>query len=438
MNEEKYFDFTSIPGQKLDRTQSINDGKPLISILTAYYNSKEYIEQTANSVRNQTFPYWEWIIVDDGSTEEGTKEVLDRLAKEDKRIKIYHKKNEGPSKTRMYAIEKSTTDLFFILDSDDVIDKTFLECGYFTLLTNKGASWTYTNMVNFGQEQYLYNRYFHSKIEIKENVICGNSIVRKKAFLEVGGYGQEKEVYHEDWQLWLKLLAKGYYPVKMNFYGFWYRRRNGVLSSVNNNHEKDKEAKRQIKEIVKNIQMETEGIQFPKSDQYHYNAYPYQFEWNRKPIVEKDKKKNLLFIFPWFTVGGADRFNLDLLANLDQEKYHVTIVTTEIAPYIWRQKAEKYGEFFDLNTFLAREDWAAFLAYLMKSRSIDLVMVSNSLYGYYVLPWLKSQFPNVPFVDYLHAEDFSWRDGGFPRDSIAVSKLIDKTYTCTADRKSVV
>jgi len=430
--ENQYFNYEQRPGLTKEKCLSINDGKPLISILTAYYNSKEYIRETANSLFNQTFPYWEWIIVDDGSTEEGTKELLKNLQNEDSRIKVYYKKNEGPSKTRMYAFQKITTDLIFILDSDDVIDKTFLECGYFTLLTNPNASWTYTNMVNFGQQQYLYNRYFHTKIETKENVICGNSIIRKKAFEEVGGYGNEEKIYHEDWQLWLKLLAKGHYPVKMNFYGFWYRRRDGVLSSINGNRQKDLEAKRQIKAIARQIKIETSGIQYPESDKYNFNARAYQFEWNRKPIVSlKSHKKNLLFIFPWFTVGGADRFNIDLLSDLDKEKYHITIVTTEIAPYIWRQQAEKYGEFFDLNTFLSRENWAAFIAYLMKSRNIDLVMVSNSLYGYYVIPWLKSQFPKIPFVDYLHAEDFSWRDGGFPRDSIAISRLLDKTYTCS-------
>ena len=66
----KYFDFDMEPGKQKNKVLSINDGKPLISIITAYYNSAQYIRQTANSVFNQTFPYWEWIIVDDGSTDD--------------------------------------------------------------------------------------------------------------------------------------------------------------------------------------------------------------------------------------------------------------------------------------------------------------------------------------------------------------------------------
>ena len=71
--EEQNFDYTLEPGKELVAEPAIYDGsKPLISIITAYYNCKDYIMQTFNSVLNQTFPYWEWVIVNDGSTEEGT------------------------------------------------------------------------------------------------------------------------------------------------------------------------------------------------------------------------------------------------------------------------------------------------------------------------------------------------------------------------------
>lgn len=438
-SEEKNFNFELEPGQFKKDQLSINDGKPLISIITAYYNSKEFIRQTANSVFNQTFPYWEWIIVDDGSTEEGTSEILEALAKEDSRIKIFHKKNEGPAGTRMFAVKKATTDLLFILDSDDLIDKTFLECGYFTLLANKEAAWAYSSMVNFAEQEYLWSKYFSTAIEKRENVVCGNSIIRKQAFLEVGGYGESKKNIHEDWQLWLKLMAKGYFPVRMNFYGFWYRRRKGsVLHTINSDKKKDKMATDAIKLLAKEVKKDVKAVQFPRTDTYSYNSYPIIWNFDRKPVNIKGEKKRLLFILPWFTVGGADKFNCDLITKLDPEKYDVTIVTTEIAEYIWRQKVEPYADVFDLNTFLDRKDWASFIYYLMKSRNIDLVFISNSLYGYYVMPWLKSQFPKVPFVDYLHAEDFSWRDGAFPRDSVSVSRLLDMTYTCTKHLEDVM
>ncbi len=72
----------------------------------------------------------------------------------------------------------------------------------------------------------------------------------------------------------------------------------------------------------------------------------------------------------------------------------------------------------------------------MKSRSIDLVFESQSYFGYYVIPWLKSYFPEVPFVDYIHAENWGWRNGEYPRDSTGIAVLLDRTYTCTKYLKS--
>ena len=145
--ELNFFDFTKEPGKIKNKKTIINDVKPLITIITPYYNASEYINQTANSIFNQTFPYWEWIIVNDGSTEENAQNVLNELMREDSRIRVYNKENEGVCKARDYAISKANTDLIFVLDSDDLIENTVLECSYWSLKTNPGASWVYCNSV---------------------------------------------------------------------------------------------------------------------------------------------------------------------------------------------------------------------------------------------------------------------------------------------------
>ena len=218
MNEEsKYFDYNMMPGKKLRKQQSINDGKPIISIITGYYNCKNYIRETANSIINQTFPYWEWIIINDGSTEKGTKEILDEIEKLDSRIKVYHEKNRGRIKTRDYAITKANCDLLFILDADDAIDRTVLECSYWTLRTNPKASWVYSDMANFDGQEFLWKKIFDCNIEKKENILPVCSLVKKQALLDVGGFGVVDEDVHEDWHLWLRMLEKGYFPIRMNY-----------------------------------------------------------------------------------------------------------------------------------------------------------------------------------------------------------------------------
>lgn len=436
--EEKYFDYSMMPGKILNNTQSINDGKPLISIITGYYNCKKYIKQTAYSILNQTFPYWEWIIINDGSTEEGTAEILSEIENLDKRIKIYNEENHGRIKSRDIAISKTNTDLIFVVDSDDMIDSTMLECCYWSLMTNPNASWVYADMANFDGREFLWKQIFNLEVEKKENLLPVCALIKKQALLDVGCYGVVDDDVHEDWHLWLRMLEKGMFPIRMNYYGFWYRNKKegGILSSINNDKVRDRHAREEIAKQAKKIKVDLKAIQFPSTTKSNFDSYPYTFNWERKPIVSKGEKINLLFIFPWFKVGGADKFNLDLISRLNKDKFNITILTTETSEYIWRQKFEKYAEVFDLTSFLNRQDWPAFMHYIIKSRNIDLVMQSNSYFGFYVIPWLKSEFPEVIFTDYLHSENWHWRNGEYPRDSVAIDGFLDKTYTCTQKLKN--
>ena len=145
------FDFSKQPGKKLNVIEYEGKYKPKISIIMPFYNDKEYIEQSVRCVLNQTFPMFELIIVDDGSKDKESLELLAKVEKWDERITVYHKKNEGLSATRDFGATKSSpsSEYLFFYDSDDLIDNTYLECAYWTLQTNKDASWAYSDSVGF-------------------------------------------------------------------------------------------------------------------------------------------------------------------------------------------------------------------------------------------------------------------------------------------------
>lgn len=157
MKDDKYFwDYQLQPGMKLNNNYYKNlDVEPLVTIITSFYNAQEFMWQTINCVFNQTFPYWEWIIVDDGSTQEEALDYLKQVEKMDNRIKVYHKENEGLAKGRDYAIKYSNTKYILPLDADDLIEPTYIETLYWTMETNKEASWAFTNSVGFGK-LYLF------------------------------------------------------------------------------------------------------------------------------------------------------------------------------------------------------------------------------------------------------------------------------------------
>ncbi len=419
------------PGEKLCSIGALkNKEKPVISIVTPFYNGGDTLIETANSVRNQTYPYFEWIIVDDGSKDKSSLKKLEQLEKEDDRIIVYHKKNGGPSVARDYGISKTSdcTKYVLFLDCDDLIDKTMVECLYWTLETHPDASFSYTAMVNFGDKEFLWEKYLTVEQEVMENLISTCSMVKKEDLLEVGCFGIKEKAMYEDWNLWLKLLAAGKKPVRVSAPLFWYRYRDnqGEFSRAKENNE---QAMKYVRATAQTVKNDVEIIQFPREG----NRYAIVSSCSNMilPAYKKTKKKKILFLLPWMIVGGADYFNLDLVKRLDHKKYESIVLTTLPSENTLRQDFEQYAsEVYDMASFLDRSDYINFVDYIITSRNIDMVVVSNTSYGYYMVPYLKGKYPFIPFIDYIHSVDFRDKRGAFGRCSMDIDSYLTKTYCC--------
>ena len=138
-------------------------------------------------------------------------------------------------------------------------------------------------------------------------------------------------------------------------------------------------------------------------------------------------KPRLLLIVPWLTMGGADKFNLDLLAQLVPHGWEVTIATTLGSEHPWASQFARYTpDIFLLDRFLRPTDYPRFLRYLIRSRDVDAVLISNSEFGYHLLPYLRAHFPNLPLLDFCHSETESWKNGGYPYLSVTYRDMLDR------------
>ena len=432
----KLFDFTQEPGKKLEKIK-YNNEEPLISIIMPFYNSKKYIKQTVTSILNQTFPCFELLIIDDGSDDKEALKELENIKKLDNRIKVFHKENEGASQARDFGASKSNKKAKYLvfLDDDDLIEKTYLECGYWTLETNKEASWAYTDSVGFDGVEYTWNKWFDSEKMKKENDLVNTCIIRKEDFFKVNGYELKEKSVYEDWNLWLKLLALEKFPVRMNFYGMWYRRKKEG-SELTRSKDNKQRALEIIKATSETVKKRVEAIQYPM---YNYN---WQLEdiFDQMPQIsqEKNEKINILMIVPWMVMGGADRFNLELLKRLDKEKFSFTVISTEPERNSYRQEFEKYCTVYDLTTFIDQKYWPSFIEYIIRKNNINLVFNTNSEMGYSILPYLKAKNPSIPIIDYVHMEEWYNRNGGYSRDSSANESVIDKTLICNENSRKIL
>lgn len=136
--QEKQRDAKKILNKK-DGVERVDD---LVSIIMPSYNTASYIEDTIQSVFNQTYEKWELIIVDDCSTD-NTEEVLANI--HDDRIRIYrNKKNSGAAVSRNKALKEAKGRWVAFLDSDDLWKPDKLE-KQISFMKRNGYSFSYTN-----------------------------------------------------------------------------------------------------------------------------------------------------------------------------------------------------------------------------------------------------------------------------------------------------
>ena len=96
-----------------------------ISIIVPVYNKREYLEQCVDSILSQTYENLELLLIDDASTD-GSAAVCDRYAKEEERVRVFHKVNGGPTSACMVGMEHAAGDYYMFVDCDDYISVEML------------------------------------------------------------------------------------------------------------------------------------------------------------------------------------------------------------------------------------------------------------------------------------------------------------------------
>jgi len=132
---------------------------PLISIVVPVYNVEKYLGTCLDSILNQTYKNIEVVLIDDGSTD-SSGEICDLYEKEDRRIRVIHKKNGGLSDARNRGVESVKGEYITFVDSDDIISYDMIKA-LFNLLNDTGADIAVCDPVhvfNQGKPKYVFSK----------------------------------------------------------------------------------------------------------------------------------------------------------------------------------------------------------------------------------------------------------------------------------------
>jgi glycosyltransferase involved in cell wall biosynthesis len=211
---------------------------PVVSILTPAYNSAQYIAETIASVRAQSYPDFELIVADDGSSDD-TVDVVRRAAGDDPRVIVVTSPHGGPASARNAAIDVARGRFFALLDSDDVWMPEYLAEQLEIARRFPTAGVVTPNGINRGGEldgrplwpatTGLRTLALHDMI-VEDNAVCVMALFRREVVEASGGF-DARFTGNEDYEFWLRAANAGFGFVQNRRPLCYYRRRAGSLSS---------------------------------------------------------------------------------------------------------------------------------------------------------------------------------------------------------------
>jgi len=200
-----------------------------ISIILCCYNSEKFLNETLNSIKNQTYTNYELIIVDDGS-KDTTLEILERFIEQNQtiKIKLIKQPNMGLPKARNIALINSTNEYIAIIDHDDLWVKNKLSVQVNHIKKNKDchlffSDFEYLNFIKKNNTRFqtskLKDNFIPHKLNLTKNhafvnlslfgcFIGSSTVVFKKEVVNCIGNFDENYLFLTDYIFFLKLSKK--------------------------------------------------------------------------------------------------------------------------------------------------------------------------------------------------------------------------------------
>ncbi|MEH7239562.1 glycosyltransferase [Bacillus sp. JJ1562] len=204
--------------------------KPSLSVIMSVYNNEEYLEEAVESILNQTFSDFEFIITDDCSVDNSLKIIESYAAIDDRIIIIKNQQNMGLTKSLNNMINLANAEYIARMDGDDIADldrfkkqmsvindkpEIDLIFGDTSLIDEKGSricdSWRPKKLENILKNLEYHNFIPHPTV-----------IFKKSAVQSLGGYNEEYKL-GQDKELWVRFKNNGYKFYYINQFLLSYR-----------------------------------------------------------------------------------------------------------------------------------------------------------------------------------------------------------------------
>jgi glycosyltransferase involved in cell wall biosynthesis len=204
---------------------------PKVSVIIPCYNQGQYLHEAIDSVLGQTFADLEIIVVDDGSTDPATREILGALDRP--ATKLLRRENGGLSAARNSGIAAAQGRYILPLDCDDRVAPDYIRQALAAFASDPRRGIVYCRAEKFGAEQGSWRLPPFGRFRMAlGNVIFCSALYRRDDWERVGGYDESLQRGWEDWDFWLALLELGRTVHCLPYVGFHYRKSETSMASA--------------------------------------------------------------------------------------------------------------------------------------------------------------------------------------------------------------
>ena len=202
----------------------------LISVIIPCHDLGRYLDEAVDSVLAQTYPHFEILVVDDGSTDPFTRELLSDYRRP--KTRVLASEHKGVMHARNLGIAAATGEYLCALDADDKLESSFFEKATRVLARDDSVAFVSCWLRTFGDEKWTWRQERCDLVTLLlECTVATPSLMRKAAVLDVGGFDERMPHQgYEDWDLWLSLVERGYRGTILPEVLFLYRRRAASVS----------------------------------------------------------------------------------------------------------------------------------------------------------------------------------------------------------------
>ena len=243
-----------------------------VGVVIPCYDDGATLAETVASVLGQTK---EVVVVDDGSTDAHTLDVLARLETEG--IHVVRGPNRGVAAARMSGVHATSAPYVFPLDADDLAEPGALAALAAALDEHPEAAVAFGYVRTFGT--YSYVSKFLPRLDpwllTYMNHLPSASLIRRSALLEAGGW--RSGIYHEDWDLWLALAERGWTGIRVPRLAVHYRVHRGRRWAETNRH---------YEEIVAGFCRDHEALFRARRENWRRSRAPWRLKL-ALPIVDR-------------------------------------------------------------------------------------------------------------------------------------------------------